>query len=210
MASETDWLNGIVLGIIQKVQLIKKTLTFDSRSCVYKLSTIAITSTSSALVLRYPWRFLRSILVPPASSNRNKQATLSFFAYPISMSSTTLFRFAARTQPTCFFRSSHPARRLSPPRALYAGSSATATCNNFSTSARRAADKDGQEAAGGHHEESFEEFTARYAPGGLSPYPLRYWPRVSIVSQLTYGEIPRYEKEFDNVQDVFELQVRWV
>lgn len=25
--------------------------------------------------------------------------------------------------------------------------------------------------------------------------------------QLTDGNIPRYEKEFDNVQDVFELQV---
>ena len=50
---------------------------------------------------------------------------------------------------------------------------ATAICNShsshFSTSVRRAADKDGQEATGGsgHHEESFEEFTARY--GALGP-----------------------------------------
>ncbi|KAF6218964.1 hypothetical protein HO133_005508 [Letharia lupina] len=93
------------------------------------------------------------------------------------MSSATLFRLAARTQPSYLFRSSQPAKTISP-RGVYAGSSATVPCNYFSTSVRRAADKDGQEATGGsgHHEESFEEFTARY------------------------------EKEFDGVQDVFELQ----
>jgi len=53
----------------------------------------------------------------------------------------------------------------------------TGSASSFSTSSRRLADKDGEEASGaGHHEESFEEFTARY------------------------------EKEFDQVQDVFELQ----
>ncbi|MCJ1359222.1 MAG: Cytochrome c oxidase subunit 6 [Icmadophila ericetorum] len=46
---------------------------------------------------------------------------------------------------------------------------------SFGTTSSLKADKDGQEAAD-HHEESFEEFTARY------------------------------EKEFDSVQDVFELQ----
>ena len=130
-----------------------------------QLSTAANTSTSSAL--RYPWRRLRCILVPPISSNHSEPKSLSFFTHPTSMSSTTLFRFAARSQPSYFFRSSQPARRLSPPRPLYAASSATVTCNSFSTSTRRAADMDGQEAAG-HHEESFEEFTARYlqiAPG---------------------------------------------
>ncbi|KAL2055432.1 hypothetical protein ABVK25_004240 [Lepraria finkii] len=92
------------------------------------------------------------------------------------MSSTTFLRLAARTPSSCLFRS-----RLSPPRA-YAGMPAIAICSShsshFSTSVGRAADKDGQEATGGsgHHEESFEEFTARY------------------------------EKEFDNVNDVFELQ----
>ncbi|CAD6588770.1 MAG: Cytochrome c oxidase subunit 6 [Alectoria sarmentosa] len=85
------------------------------------------------------------------------------------MSSMTLFRLAARTQPSYLLRSSQPAKRISP-RGVYAGSSATVTCTYFSTTVRRAADDSG------HHEESFEEFTARY------------------------------EKEFDGVQDVFELQ----
>jgi cytochrome c oxidase subunit 5a len=50
-----------------------------------------------------------------------------------------------------------------------------ASGSSFSSSSRILSDKDGQEAAHGH-EESFEEFTARY------------------------------EKEFESVQDVFELQ----
>ena len=131
-------------------------------------STTAITSTSSAL--RYPWKKFRSIFVPALSSSRIKQAPLSFFTHPISMSSTTLFRFVARTQPSCFLRSSTPVRRLSPPRSSYR-SPATAIHNNFSTSARRAADQDGQGATGGsgHQEESFEEFTARYTGTGLDP-----------------------------------------
>ncbi|CAF9915241.1 Cytochrome c oxidase subunit 6 [Imshaugia aleurites] len=79
------------------------------------------------------------------------------------MSSTTLFRLAARTQPSCLLRSSQPAKKISP-GGVYAGSSATVACSYFSTTVKRAADKDGQEATGGsgHHEESFEEFTARY------------------------------------------------
>ena len=82
------------------------------------------------------------------------------------MSSTTFLRLAARIPSSCLFRS-----RLSPPRA-YAGLPATTICSShsshFSTSVRRAADKDGQEASGGsgHHEESFEEFTARYGAVG--------------------------------------------
>lgn len=93
------------------------------------------------------------------------------------MSSTVLFRLAARKQPSYLVRSSHSVKRPSP-REVYAGSSATVACNYFCTTARKAADKDGQGATGGsgHHEETFEEFTARY------------------------------EKEFDGVQDVFELQ----
>ena len=51
-------------------------------------------------------------------------------------------------------------RRLPVPAGVLSG---IVTCNNFSTSARRTSDKDGQEAAD-HHEESFEEFTARYQP----------------------------------------------
>ncbi|KAK4694164.1 cytochrome c oxidase subunit 5a, partial [Lecanoromycetidae sp. Uapishka_2] len=94
------------------------------------------------------------------------------------MSSTSILRLTARTPPSCLFRSHQPARRLSPPRSVFAGPSPAAAFSPFSTSRRRAADKDGQEATGGsgHAEESFEEFTARY------------------------------EKEFDSVQDVFELQ----
>ncbi|KAL2037714.1 hypothetical protein N7G274_009439 [Stereocaulon virgatum] len=92
------------------------------------------------------------------------------------MSSTTLLRLASRTPSSCLFRS-----RISPPRP-HAGLPATLICSShssdFSTSVRRAAEKAPMEdtAASGHHEESFEEFTARY------------------------------EKEFDNVNDVFELQ----
>ncbi|KAM0797006.1 cytochrome c oxidase-like protein subunit 5A [Usnea florida] len=96
------------------------------------------------------------------------------------MSSTVLFRLAALKQPSYLVRSSHSVKRP-PLREVYAGSSAPVACNYFSTSARKAAaDKDGQGATGGsgHHEETFEEFTARY--GHLA--------------------------EFDGVQDVFELQ----
>lgn len=80
-----------------------------------------------------------------------------------SMSSTVLFRLAARKQPSYLVRSSHSVKRPSP-REVYAGSSATVACNYFCTTARRVADKDGQGATGGsgHHEETFEEFTARY------------------------------------------------
>ncbi|MCJ1473526.1 Cytochrome c oxidase subunit 6 [Lambiella insularis] len=88
------------------------------------------------------------------------------------MSSIQLFRFVGRTHPFAALRSSPPSRRLP---ALIGATSGWVTCGSFSTSTRRRADKDGQEAAD-HHEESFEEFTARY------------------------------EKEFDGVQDVFELQ----
>ena len=79
------------------------------------------------------------------------------------MSSTILFRLAARKQPSYLVRSSQSVKRPSP-REVYAGSSATVACNYFSTTARKAADKDGQGATGGsgHHEETFEEFTARY------------------------------------------------
>ncbi|MCJ1299200.1 Cytochrome c oxidase subunit 6 [Hypocenomyce scalaris] len=88
------------------------------------------------------------------------------------MSSISLLRLAARTRTPHLFRPQQAARQLP---VLTAASPASVGCNGFSTCARRAADKDGQEAAD-HHEESFEEFTARY------------------------------EKEFDSVQDVFELQ----
>ncbi|MCJ1233177.1 Cytochrome c oxidase subunit 6 [Varicellaria rhodocarpa] len=88
------------------------------------------------------------------------------------MSTIQLIRLASRNPSSHLLRASTTARRspvsVGPP-------SASVTCSNFSTSARRTVDKDGQEAAD-HHEESFEEFTARF------------------------------EKEFEGVQDVFELQ----
>jgi cytochrome c oxidase subunit 5a len=72
------------------------------------------------------------------------------------MSSTSLLRLAAR---------SNGIRNLAPHRsnAFYAVPALIATSgsiSSFSTSSARLSDKDGQEAS--HHEESFEEFTARY------------------------------------------------
>ena len=106
-----------------------------------------------------------SILSPslyPISSRRPRLA--------LPMFSSPLFRLAARTHPPYLLRPLRPAKSISPRE--YAGSAATAGCCNFSTSIMRAADKDGQEATGGsgHHEETFEEFTARYAhlPARLS------------------------------------------
>jgi cytochrome c oxidase subunit 5a len=82
------------------------------------------------------------------------------------MSSTSLLRVAARAQPSNFFRSN--ALRSLKPRsssALYAVPGFIVTsgsANSFSTSTRKFADKNEEEGAGtGHHEESFEEFTAR-------------------------------------------------
>jgi cytochrome c oxidase subunit 5a len=80
------------------------------------------------------------------------------------MSSTSLLRLAARAQPSTFFRS-NGIRNLAPHRsnAFYAVPALIATSgsiSSFSTSSARLSDKDGQEAS--HHEESFEEFTARY------------------------------------------------
>ena len=111
---------------------------------------------------RLRWKYLRTSTTATTSSSK----LLHHFG---SMSSTTLFRFAARTQPSSVFRSLQPARRFSRPRGRYAGSSATATWNSFSTSVRRAVDKDGEGAAPGHHEETFEEFTARYADRPTGP-----------------------------------------
>ncbi|MCJ1258659.1 Cytochrome c oxidase subunit 6 [Lignoscripta atroalba] len=99
------------------------------------------------------------------------------------MSTITLLRLASRSQPSTLYRASRTSSRL-PVR--IGAPSAFLTCSSFSTSVRRAADKDGQEAAD-HHEESFEEFTAS---GALV---------------VVYGA-QLYEKEFEGVQDVFELQ----
>jgi cytochrome c oxidase subunit 5a len=75
-----------------------------------------------------------------------------------------MLRIAARAQPSTFFRA-NGLRSLTPrsSNALYAVPALIATSgsvSSFSTSSRRLSDKDGEE--GSHHEESFEEFTARY------------------------------------------------
>lgn len=83
----------------------------------------------------------------------------------------------------------------------------------------RAEDKDGQGATGGsgHAEESFEEFTARYGLGraNVPTHTLclsRTCDRENVAWGTCLGQSAdhcfyRYEKEFDSVQDVFELQV---
>lgn len=80
------------------------------------------------------------------------------------MSSTSLLRVAARAQPSTFFRS-NGLRCLKPhgSSALYAVPAmivTSASASSFSTSARKLSDKTDEDA--GHHEESFEEFTARF------------------------------------------------
>ncbi|KAL9098141.1 MAG: hypothetical protein Q9163_006140 [Psora crenata] len=95
------------------------------------------------------------------------------------MSSTNLFRFVSRNAPTCLMGSTHPpARGLSTARTSGATFLRQTNTRSLSIGARRLADNSDREATGGnmHQEETFEEFTARY------------------------------EKEFDGVQDVFELQ----
>ncbi|KAF2140146.1 uncharacterized protein K452DRAFT_288917 [Aplosporella prunicola CBS 121167] len=77
--------------------------------------------------------------------------------------SASFLRVAVRSRPAFFAQA--PVRR--------AAFVAPVAHKSFSTSVRRAG---GEDTHADHHEESFEEFTARY------------------------------EKEFDSVQDVFELQ----
>lgn len=78
----------------------------------------------------------------------------------LPMSSTSILRIASRAQPSTFFRS-NGLRSLTPrsSNAIYAVPALIATsgsASSFSTSSRKLS-------GDGHHEESFEEFTARYA-----------------------------------------------
>ena len=86
------------------------------------------------------------------------------------MSNSSLLRLAVRSSSP-LVRSSYSARRF--PRAPTSSVSVAGSglCSPFSGSGKKLSDHDA------HHEESFEEFSARY------------------------------EKEFEGVQDVFELQV---
>jgi len=86
------------------------------------------------------------------------------------MSSITLFRLATRTTSCSFFKASYTARSRVPAFVVASGPAIVALggASSFSTTSKWS--------SGGHEEETFEEFSARY------------------------------EKEFDSVQDVFELQ----
>ncbi|KAI9707813.1 MAG: Cytochrome c oxidase subunit 6 [Candelina mexicana] len=92
------------------------------------------------------------------------------------MSSSALLRLAVRTTPSTLVRPPPSFRRI--PASAIAVPAVVLGCgsNGFSTGIRRAAEDKDHDAYNPHHEESFEEFSARY------------------------------EKEFDGVQDVFELQ----
>lgn len=85
-------------------------------------------------------------------------ATRSSQPLQLPMSSVIIFRLAARIRSQKLFRPHQAGRQLP---VLTAALPVSLGCSCFSTSVLRAADKDGQEAAD-HHEESFEEFTARY------------------------------------------------
>ena len=143
------------------------------------------------------------------------------------MSSASLLRVAARST---FFRSHsirHAVPRCSRSSALniVPGVTTARGSSAFSTSAKLAADKDGPEGSSSH-EETFEEFTARCVPVQLSSVALRahkiaklevppasHWQELSVAAPLrAHGSLTlnleyRFEKEFDGVQDVFELQV---
>ena len=112
------------------------------------------------------------------SINRSTKATNKS---PRPMSTITLLRLASRSQPSTLYRASRTSSRL-PVR--IGAPSAFLTCSSFSTSVRRAADKDGQEAAD-HHEESFEEFTARYV--SLHWDSWNHWIKRSGALVVVYG-----------------------
>lgn len=86
------------------------------------------------------------------------------------MSSTSLLRVAARAQPSILFRANglhHVAAR--PSTTPFVAPSMTLAASSFSTTARQLSDA--------HHEETFEEFTARYALATLSQSSRRIDPR---------------------------------
>ena len=85
-----------------------------------------------------------------------------------SMSSAPLRYLALRSPPARLLRSTQLATlRLTPPKYIDFTTTTVKSARTFSLAVKKlqASDKDGQEATGGsgHHEESFEEFTARYA-----------------------------------------------
>ncbi|OGE57478.1 hypothetical protein PENARI_c002G06018 [Penicillium arizonense] len=103
------------------------------------------------------------------------------------MQSLSIFRAATRAvRPTGFFRAPQLARsRMQSPVTL-----AAARAHNFGTTSKLLS---------GHEDETYEEFSARRFPEQTSGFT---WKRVI----LTMYPNRRFEKEFDGVQDVFELQ----
>lgn len=128
---------------------------------------------------------------------------------PLSMSTFNLVRSAGLTKSRAIFCSNSLIRR-SP--LLIRALAKSVTCCHFSSSSRK-------QEAGDHQEESFEEFTARCG-SSLScwsfaldqrscPLATAFLPSVAhlLDQRLTHMDPYRYEKEFEGVQDVFELQV---
>lgn len=130
----------------------------------------------------------------------SKPAPIPFGFHICLMSSLHLLRFASRTQPKCLLNSQLASQRIR--RAPVMG-----CVGSFSTSVKR---------QNNHDEETFEEFTARYGAQVCCSTRCRFREQQYSVS-LPFGlndpgeakiyPLCRYEKEFDNVHDVFELQV---
>lgn len=97
---------------------------------------------------------LIDVPVPIQSTSLHSAATTTLGQHSSAMSSVRLFYVAARTKPSSLLRnaySTRPTGRLSAKRATLS------KCNAFSTTAVRAA----VDPHDPHHEESFEEFSAR-------------------------------------------------
>ncbi|KAI1622160.1 cytochrome c oxidase subunit VA [Exophiala viscosa] len=101
------------------------------------------------------------------------------------MASLSILRLTARPATSALFR---PCTR-SIRRAPALGQTLSARAPFSSTSIRKSA---------GHEDETFEEFSASCS--GCATVPAVIW-RAPLIYDLD-----RYEKEFDSVQDVFELQ----
>ncbi|TPX17659.1 uncharacterized protein E0L32_012038 [Thyridium curvatum] len=117
--------------------------------------------------------------------------------------SASLLRVAARGPATTFFRA-NTLRAAQPMTARAAMVLPIVAAPSFSTSARLRSD---------HGEETFEEFSARYdtqsvhpSHHGLISPSTTLDPPLEPVATLNGQHDLWYEKEFDSVQDVFELQ----
>ncbi|KAK1144422.1 Cytochrome c oxidase subunit 6 [Aspergillus melleus] len=117
------------------------------------------------------------------------------------MSSISLFRIATRAvRPSGFIRTPQlPRSRVQAPIAL------AINRPSFSTTTQRRS---------GHEDETYEEFSARYEPLHNRAIEIlceragdiRDSPVAGVVPLVLPGSDREFEKEFDSVQDVFELQ----